>query len=344
VSVRAVRRDPTYARFYDLSTLAACPSHGIGDYSSACRYAVSLGLIIYYPYGPMGTSQFLPLPGELSFGDILTPTPGWLPPDDPTPDSPAQDAHTMARACTESLLTTDHLVAHASQWVLAFHDFFLNKSAAVSALMHTRPEALFLAHQTSTTHRPRFARRRPLHGAAFTSAACALRYAMGQADVQYIYMLPTTQCQIVDVSAPRIPVSAASTHALAMGAALVDVGSLPAEHAMSHIPPLHVSTMRPLSLNADDQMSVHLPVDGAQMPIKTVCDAAEWMGQAAQTHDEDIARPLQVVCEASLQKLIHPHLLRMYLDQAGLTAAPSPPRERWLRSQSRIRLAREACI
>ena len=72
-----------------------------------------------------------------------------------------------------------------------------------------------------------------------------------------------------------------------MGAVLVDVGPLPTEHAMSHIPPLHVSTMRPLctlALNVDGPMSVHVLVDDTQMSIQTVCDAAEWMGQATQTH------------------------------------------------------------
>ena len=118
--------------------------------------------------------------GTLRRWDILTPTPGWLPADNPAPGSPAQGARTMARAWAESLLMTDHLVAHASRWMLTFHDFFLNKSAAVSALMHARPVLLFLAHQTRTTYRPRFARRRPLHGVAFASAAHApLRYAIG---------------------------------------------------------------------------------------------------------------------------------------------------------------------
>ena len=101
---------------------------------------------------------------------------------------------------------------------MTFHDSFLNKSAAISTLRHTRPDLLFLAHQTRTTHRPRFARRHPRHGVAFTSAAHALRYAIGQTDVQYIYMLPTAQCQVVDASAPHVPVSAALAHAVTMGA------------------------------------------------------------------------------------------------------------------------------
>ena len=53
---------------------------------------------------------------------------------------------------------------------------------------------------------------------------------------------------------------------------------------MSHISPLRVSTMRPLALNADDPMSVHVLVDDTQMSIQTVCDAAERMGQASSRH------------------------------------------------------------
>ena len=177
-SVRAVRRDPMSICFRDLSTVDACSSHGIGNHSSACRYAVSLGLVVYYPYGHMGTLQFISPPDALSTGGILIPTPGWLPPDPPVPGSPAKDAHTLAREWAESLLMTDHLVAHASRWMMTFHDSFLNKSAAISALQHARPDLLFLAHQTRTTHRPRFARRRPRHGVAFTSAVQALRYAI----------------------------------------------------------------------------------------------------------------------------------------------------------------------
>ena len=135
-------------RFRDLSTVDACSSHGIGNHSSACRYAVSLGLMIYYPYGPMGTSQFLSPPEELSARDILTPTPGWLPPDAPASRSPAKDARTMAREWAESLLMTDHLVAHASRWMMTFHDSFLNKSAATSTLRHTRRPPLSCSSNT----------------------------------------------------------------------------------------------------------------------------------------------------------------------------------------------------
>ena len=279
-SVRAVRRDLVSARFGDLSTVDACSSQGIGEHSSACRYAVSLGLVVYYPYGSMGTLPFLSPPDELSARDILTPTPGWLPPDPPVSGSPAKDAHTMAREWAESLLMTDRLVSHASRWMMTFHDSFLNKSAAVSTLTHTRPDILFLAHQTLTTHRPRFARRRPRHGAAFTSAVHALRYASGQTDVQYIYMLPTVRCKVVDTSAPRVPVSAALAQALAMGAVLIDVASLPAEHDMSHIPPLRVSTMRPLALDDADPMNVSVLVGDTRVSVQTMCAAAEWMGQA----------------------------------------------------------------
>ena len=53
--------------------------------------------------------------------------------------------------------------------------------------------------------------------------------------------------------------------------------------------------------------------------------------------------PLRVVCDASLQKQVHPHLLRMYLDQTTPTTTPTPSRERWPCSRNRILLARAAC-
>ena len=133
-SIRAVRRDPTSTRFLDLSTVVTCNSHNIMENSSACRSAVSLGLMMYFPYGRMGTSPFMTPPGKLSAEDIQTPTPGWAPPTDPTPDSPAQGAHVAAREWADSLLMTEHLVAHASRWMMAFHDSFLNKRAVVSTL------------------------------------------------------------------------------------------------------------------------------------------------------------------------------------------------------------------
>ena len=182
-SVRAVRRDPTPANSLDLSMVAACNSHGIMEHSSACRCAVSLGLMMYYSYSRMGTTSFLPPPGKLSAEDIQTPTPGWAPPADPAPDSPAQGAHVAAREWADSLLMTKHLVAHASRWMMVFHDSFLDKPAAVSTLTRARQDILFLTSRTRTTHRPRFARRHPPYGAAFTSAARALRYASEHLDI-----------------------------------------------------------------------------------------------------------------------------------------------------------------
>ena len=224
---------------------------------------------------------------------------------------------------------TGQLIAHASRWMMIFHDSFLNKLVVISALRLARPGLLFLAHQTRTTHRPRFARRRPRHGVAFATAAQALQHAVRQTDVQYIYMLPAAQCEVIDTSAPRTLLSAACAQALTMGAVLIDVASLPAEHGLSHVPPLCVSAMRPLALDDEDPMRVHVLVDGSPMSIHAVCDTAEWMGQATPTHHGDAARPLQVVCDASLQKQVHPHLLRMYLDQTAPMANLTPPRERW---------------
>ena len=225
---------------------------------------------------------------------------------------------------------------------MTFHDSFLNKSAAISTLRHTRPDLLFLAHQTRTTHRPRFARRHPRHGVAFTSAAHALRYAIGQTDVQYIYMLPTAQCQVVDASAPHVPVSAALAHAVTMGAVLIDVASLPAAHDMSQISPLHVSTMRPLAINADDPTSVHVLVDDTQMSIRAVY-VARWSGWDRQ-HRRAWSHALsRWFVTPRYRKKVHPHLLRMYLDQMAPTTTTTPSRERWPCSQKRILLARTAC-
>ena len=189
----------------------------------------------------------------------------------------------------------------------------------------------------------RFARRRPRHGAAFASAAQALQHAIRQPDVQFIYMLPAARCTVIDTSAPRVPLSAACAHALTMGAILIDVASLPATHDMSHVPPLCISAMRPLTFDDEDPMRVHVRVDDTLLSIHAVCDTAEWMGQAAQTHHGRTAGPLRVVCDASLQKQVHPHMLRMYLDQTAPSTNPIPQRERWPCSQNRILMARTHC-
>ena len=76
VSFRAVRRDPQSIRLSDLSTVGSCSSHGIDGHSSACRHAVSMGLVVHHPYGHLGTLPFLLPSDELSAEDILIPTPG----------------------------------------------------------------------------------------------------------------------------------------------------------------------------------------------------------------------------------------------------------------------------
>ena len=57
---RAVGAHTTPTRFQDLSTVAHCASIGLEQPSSVCRYAVSMGLVVYYPYGQSGTEQYLP--------------------------------------------------------------------------------------------------------------------------------------------------------------------------------------------------------------------------------------------------------------------------------------------
>ena len=97
VSIRAVNRETTPTRFQDLTTVENCVSHGLDRRSSVCRYAVSLGLLVYYPFGQSDTAQHLPSPEAISTEDAPTPTPGWMAPAKQAHYSPAKHAHVMAR-------------------------------------------------------------------------------------------------------------------------------------------------------------------------------------------------------------------------------------------------------
>ena len=89
--------------------------------------------------------------------------------------------------------------------------------------------------------------------------------------------------------------------------------------------------------------TVGMSIRTNQRHLLTSLEQFQWMGHAEQIHGAGTAPPLRVVCGASLQKQVHPHLLRMYLDQTSPVANPSPPRERWPLSQNRILLARTVC-
>ena len=89
-----------------------------------------MGLVVYCPYGQSGAEQHLPSPQALSAEDIPVPTPGWTAPAEQAHHSPAKDAHVVAREWAESTLMTDHLVCHASRWMVPFHPAFLDKTVA----------------------------------------------------------------------------------------------------------------------------------------------------------------------------------------------------------------------
>ena len=148
VSIRAVRRETTPTRFQDLSAVEKCVSHGLDRRSSVCRYAVSLGLLVYYPFDQSGASQHPPSPDALSTEDIPAPTPGWRAPVEQAIHSPGKDAHAMAHEWAESTLMTDHLVCHASRRMMTFHESFLNKTVAKLALETVQTELFFMAHWT----------------------------------------------------------------------------------------------------------------------------------------------------------------------------------------------------
>ena len=238
---------------------------------------------------------------------------------------------------------TDHLVCQASRWMMTFHESFLNKAVAKLALETVQTEVFFMAHWTRTTHRPRFARNRARYGAAFKSAARALQYAAAEMDVQYIYILPVSQCQTVDEVASRTTIPETLTRAIGMGAVLVDIGSIPTDHSLAHIPPLPVSSMRPMALETDDPLRVNIWLNDTRFSIHTVCGTMEWMGQTTQVHHARGARSLRVICGASLQKQVHPHMLSMYLDQPELSMTDRPPQVRWSEKNDSIYAAREAC-
>ena len=52
---------------------------------------------------------------------------------------------------------------------------------------------------------------------------------------------------------------------------------------------------------------------------------------------------LHVMCDASLQKQAHLHMLSMYLDQPELSVVDRPPQVRWSKKNDSIYAAREAC-
>ena len=160
VSIRAVGSETTPARFQGLFTVDNCASHGLEKRSSVCRYAVSPGLMVHYPFGQSGTEQHLPSPEALSTDDNPTPTPGWMAPVEQAHHSPAKDAHIMTREWAESTLMTGHLVCHASRWMMTFHTAFLDKSVAKLALERVQIEVFFVTYWTHITHKPRFARNR----------------------------------------------------------------------------------------------------------------------------------------------------------------------------------------
>ena len=136
----------------------------------------------------MSFSPFWKMSRSLSTEDILVPTPGRMAPAEQAHHSPAKDVHVMAREWAESTLTTDHLVCHASRWMMSFHAAFLNKTVAKFALERTQTEVFFVTYWTHITHKPRFARNRVRYGAAFASIARALQYAATEVDARYIYI------------------------------------------------------------------------------------------------------------------------------------------------------------
>ena len=149
---------------------------------------------------------------------------------------------------------------------------------------------------------------------------------------------------MVNQMAPRTTIPEPLTRAIGMGTVLVDIGSIPTDHSLTHIPPLPVSNMRPLALETADPLRVNILLNDTQFSIRTVFDTMEWMGQTTQVHHAWGARSLNVIYGASLQKQFHPHMLGVYLDQPELSVIDRPPQVRWSKKSDSIyaRLDRSA--
>jgi hypothetical protein len=229
-------------------------------------------------------------------------------------------------------------------------DFLHVLPECLVARLHGDPsphgDVLFLAYPMLTSHRPRFGGRRPGYGVAFYSAARVLHYALRNDEVRYIYVLPTARCQLVDASSSPFVLPGAFTTAVEQGAALVNVRSLPAQHELSHVASLHIAALRPLALPADDPLQVNVNlVGGISLSINVLCGTAEWMGQVVSLHDSGEVPSLRIVCDASLQTQVHPHLLHTYLAQTAPTTADAGASPRpWSVTRDLARQARQASL
>ena len=314
VTIRAIRMDGECKDLQDLSTVTGCVAHGIDSDSSTCRHAVSLGLFVYHPSGPQRDRLTRQYPTGLSTHDLTVPIPGWTPPPPDEDMSPDRELHTTARDWAESMNMSSQLVIHTSQWMMGFHPFFLDNPNTITSLQAPHTDYLFLSHSTLATHRPRINRNRTRYGAVFPSLLDALIYASRHDDTNHITLLHKDDCVLIDpnqdpltnpiVMPSRITEELSSRPDCGIMALRLD--SLSVAHSTAHIAPLLLNNLRPLTCAPHDATMVSIPIGDYTFSLMSICDAFEWMGHTALLRAPCKSGPIRTICDASLQKQVHP--------------------------------------
>ena len=76
----------------------------------------------------------------------------------------------------------------------------------------------------------------------------------------------------------------------------------------------------------------------------SVCDAFEWMGHTALLKAPCKSGPVRIICDASLQKQVHPHLLHQCLERTPTPGSNLRPSSRWPVLQKHTHLERANCM
>ena len=122
------------------------------------------------------------------------------------------------------------------------------------------------------------------------------------------------------------------------------LGSLSTTHSTAHITPLLLNNLRPLTCSLHDATMVSIPVGGYTFSLMSICDAFEWMGHTALLKASCKPGPVRIICGASLQKKVHPHLLHQYVERTPTPDNNLRPSSRWPVLKKHTHLERAKCM
>ena len=247
---------------------------------------------------------------------------------------------------------SSQLVIHTSQWMMGFHPFFLDNPNTITSLQAPHTDYLFLSHSTLATHRPRINRNRTRYGAVFPSLLDALIYASRHDDTNHITLLHKDDCVLIDpnqdpltnpiVMPSRITEELSSRPDCGIMALRLD--SLSVAHSTAHIAPLLLNNLRPLTCAPHDATMVSIPIGDYTFSLMSICDAFEWMGHTALLRAPCKSGPIRIICDASLQKQVHPHLLHQYIERNPTPDNNLRPPSRWPVLQKHTHSERATCM